>query len=120
MRFLQFDHPDGFHLFRSMSIYGVFEQTSNLLSDEQCAHHANQASPCSETTKHDGDNRAGNEKRHPNRAVAQRGHEHVKGGVRPLLVDEMKDSLIHATVQQRGLRSNGLLLMQTREMTKHQ
>ena len=78
-----------------MSIYGVFEQTSNLLSDEKCAQHANQASPCPESAKHDGDNRAGNEKRHPNRAVAQRGHEQIEGGVRPLLVDEMEKCLIH-------------------------
>jgi len=78
-----------------MSIYGVLEQTSNLFSDEKCAHHANQASPCPKTTKPDRDYAAGNEKRHPNRAVAQRGHEQIEGGVRPLLVDKMEKCLIH-------------------------
>jgi hypothetical protein len=79
-----------------MSIYGIFEQTGNLFSDEKRAHEANHASPGSETTKHDGHHCAGNQKGHPDRAVAQRGHEHVESGVRPLLVDEMEYGLIHA------------------------
>ena len=66
-----------------------------MLSDEKRAHHANHTSPRSEITKHGGANGAGNQKRHPNRAVAKRGHEHVESGVRPLLVDEMKKRLIH-------------------------
>ena len=37
-----------------------------------------------------------NEERLPDFDIADRGHEQIEGGIRPLFVDEMKDRLIHA------------------------
>ncbi len=94
---MQFNQPNAFHLFGTMSIDGRFQSTGNLSNNEQRQKDAKGAGPGFEAAKEHCAQRENDKQRLPERAVAQRGHEQVEGGIRPFLVNEIKQILVHVS-----------------------
>jgi hypothetical protein len=91
---LQLHHPNAFYLLWSMAIKRSLQYSCNLLRHGQGQEQADNERASSESAKKKRAEYDCNEQRLPNRAVAERGHEQVERRIGPLLVDEMKQSLV--------------------------
>jgi hypothetical protein len=83
-------------MFWSMAIYSGFQQTGDLTCDQERQGQTNDECARSKAAEQESAHSNRNEQRYPDRAVAERRHDQVKRRTRPLLIDEMKDGLIHA------------------------
>ena len=95
MHFGQFDHAHGIDLFGPAPIDRSFDDTGELLRDEQGDEEANDTGARFEPAENEGEQYDEDEKRFPNLRVTHHRHEQIEGRIRPLLVDQMKNCLIH-------------------------
>ena len=94
MRPLQLHHPNAFYLLWPMAIERSLQYSCNQLRHRESQKQADNECASLESAENQRTERDSNKQRFPNRAVAERGHEHVECRTRPLFVDEMKESLI--------------------------
>lgn len=99
MASLQLDEANAFDLLWTMSLHSPFQSVSNLFRDKQSDEHAKETGAPLEAAEHEHENGDADEHRLPNVDIAQRGHEQIQCRIRPPLVDEMKETLVHSKVE---------------------
>ena len=94
--FLQLDQPHYLRLLGPRPVNGRFQDSSDLLPNQQRQKSAQNTAPRFEPAKDQGNKNDQNNERFPNLNIADCRHEQIQDRIRPLFVDQIKQALIHA------------------------
>src|ERR1700730_10969544 len=94
-RLLQFDHAHSLHLFRAGTIDRLFERGRDLFRDQERNEQTKDEGASLKSAEYEQAQRDQDKERFPDLDVADRSHEQVERRIRPFLVVEMKNRLVH-------------------------
>lgn len=93
---LQFNQTDGLHLFRTRPSEGILQRVDHQTGETQRKQGAKDECASLKTTENSNGTANDDKYRSPERGVADDWHEQIESGIRPALVNEMKNCFVHS------------------------